>query len=86
MTACVLGLSRDLSYDGCSLLLELKSPCKYSGVGCNMKIDFRSSQCKVWHGDLASLDELELSLIEFYSYDSKIIKPVLYNVLSAPDN
>ena len=51
-----------------------------------MKIDFRSSQCKVWHGDLASLVELKLSLIEYDSYDSKIIKLVLYDVLSVPHN
>ena len=51
-----------------------------------MKIDFRSSQCKVWHGDLASLVELQLSLIEYDSYDSKIIKLVLYDVLSVPHN
>ena len=56
-----------------------------------MKIDFRSSQCKVWHGDLASLVELELSLITEYVLlvrleDNQIIKLVLYDVLSVPHN
>ena len=56
-----------------------------------MKIDFRSSQCRVWHGDLASLVELELSLITEYVLlvrleDNQIIKLVLYDVLSVPHN